>query len=272
MTTIAFVGDCTTTTALAIAAGWPQQSEHPGRSAILVEADPRGGSLAAWLDAPATPSISTAVTALHQVGASHHPVASHWATLEPLVQQSAAGPRFLPAPFRSREARTAVSEGGRSLLPLLASLDHTMALLDTGAIDLGHSVPSLRGAALVIVCHRQDASSAAAAAARLERLAEHVESLTAAGHRPAIALIGDTPFPSDEIVEFAAPGAASWLLPVDPLASAVLAGRSGVSPRRLARLPLMRAAAVIAADLDRIVRSDDRSADQPADVIAGDIR
>ncbi len=56
VTVIAVVGDATTTTAVAIAVGWPAADE-----VIVLEADPSGGSLAAWLDTPSQPSLATIV-------------------------------------------------------------------------------------------------------------------------------------------------------------------------------------------------------------------
>lgn len=264
MTVIVLTGDCTTTTALALAAGWPTPPVHEGtptgRETIVVEADSRGGSLSGWLDTPASPSLSTVVTALHQAGGSPGDTRSRpalqWATVDPLIQRSPAGPRFIPAPIRSREARTSVHEAAHGLFPLLADVD-TIALVDAGALDLSQPSQAMRFAAVTVICHRQASASAQAAAVRLERLAEQAEALSAAGHRIAIALIGDQPFANEEVVSFAAPHATSWTLPVDQLASAVLAGRQGVSARRLTRLPLMRAAAAMARDLDQVAGQRD---------------
>lgn len=277
MTVIVLTGDCTTTTALALAAGWPMAPTHQdtpaGRETIVVEADPRGGSLSGWLDTPAIPSLSTVVTALHQAGGSRDDVRSRpslqWATVDPLIQRSPAGPRFIPAPIRSREARTAVHEASHGLFPLLADVDHTIALVDAGALDLAQPSPAMKFAGVTVICHRQASASAQAAAVRLERLAEQAEALAAAGHRTAIALIGDQPFANEEVVSFAAPHATSWTLPVDALAAAVLAGRQGVSARRLKRLPLMRVAAAMARDLDQIAEQRDPVRSATRDRAAG---
>ncbi len=245
MSSIAMIGDCTTTTALAIAARWPASSGARAPSAsgnvCVVECDPRGGSLAGWLDMPTTPSISTAVTTLHQIGGIDATRAA-WAALDPLIRTSRAGPRVLPAPFRAREARSAVNEAMRGLIPLLATVPDTVALLDLGRFGAHDGPALLAGAAPVVVVHRQDTSSAAAAAVRLERLGETFEVLRASGHEPELALIGADPFPAREIGTFVELRSEPHLLPIDPLAAAVLAGRTGVSARRLARLPLMRGA------------------------------
>ncbi|BAN00449.1 hypothetical protein [Ilumatobacter coccineus] len=267
MAIIAVTGDCVTTTIVALAAGWPTPTESAhDLEALLVEADPRGGSLSAWFDTPATPSLSTVVTALHQAGGSaddaHRSSGQRWATIDPLVQRSSAGPRFIPAPTRSREARTAVHEAAHSLFPVLAEHDRSVALVDTGALDIARPSHAFRFADVVVLCHRQEAASAAASAARIDRLVEQADALTSAGHRVAIALVGDEPFALDEVIAFAAPESTGWLLPVDPLAAAVLAGRRGVSARRLARLPLMRGAADVADDLARLVTDRRRTRNQ----------
>ncbi len=57
MAIVAVAGDACTTTAVALASAWPASDE-----AILVEADPSGGDLAAWFDMTSSPSLSTVVT------------------------------------------------------------------------------------------------------------------------------------------------------------------------------------------------------------------
>lgn len=250
MASIAIVGDCTTTTSLALAAGWPNRGAGGHRELIVVEVDPAGGSLAAWLDTPVAPSLSTIVTALHHEISVAASTTAMLRTVDTMVRRSAAGVRFIPAPFRSIEARRAVIEAEQSLLPLLAAAPDAVAILDGGSIDPHRQPAACRHADVTVVCHRLDASSAAAATVRLERLAEHVAALRDAGRTVAIAVIGNDPFPLDEIIEFAAPGAPGWQLAADSLAASVLAGRSGVSMRRLARLPLLRSAARASIDLD----------------------
>lgn len=254
MTSVILGGDCATTTTLAIAAGWPAAphtgADHP---AIVVEADTTGGSLAAWLDTPLSPSVSSVVTALRQGASSDSDGSAQRAIVEAGIRRSASGVRFIPAPFRAREARSAVGEADGSLFPVLADEHDLVALVDVGRVDPFRLPGAARSAALCVMVHRQDASSAAAATVRLERLAETVAALTDTGRRVGLALIGDAPFGLDEIVDYVEPNDQSWTAPVDPLAAAVLAGRTGVSARRLARLPLMRAGARIAADLSDCV-------------------
>lgn len=237
MGTIAIIGDRTTTTTLAIAAGWNAET-----TPLVVEVDPSGGSLAAWLDMPVNPSLSTIVA---QGGTPT------WRGLEPMVRTSRQGLRIIPAPVRSREAGRAIDESCRALLPMLAADRGRTTLLDLGRSAPADGVPrTALGAEAVVVCHRQEPASARAAAVRLERLAETVEVLARLDVPLTIALIGDQPYAGDEVLEYlvdadvvTSPSEPSLLIvPVDPLCAAVLAGRIGVSARRLARLPLMRAA------------------------------
>ena len=241
MGTIAIIGDRTTTTTLAIAVGW-----NAGTTPLVVEADPSGGSLAAWLDMPVNPSLSTIVA---QGGTPT------WSGLEPMVRTSRQGLRIIPAPVRSREAGRAIDESCRALLPMLAADSGRTTLLDLGRSAPTDAVPrTARGAEAVVVCHRQERASARAAAVRLERLAETVELLGELDVPLTIALIGDQPYAGDEVLDYLtdADGAMSSAepslvsVPVDPLCAAVLAGRIGVSARRLARLPLMRTARSLA--------------------------
>ncbi len=278
MALIVVGGDGATTSAVALAAGWPEPHAKNadaddssleavghrsiGRDAVdvvVVEADPTGGSLAAWLDTPLGPSLSSVVTALHQGSTSGATRPNQWSTVDTMIRRSAAGIRFIPAPFRTREASGAIGEADLSLFPLLAALDHTVALVDVGRIDPLRLPPAVRHADLTVVVHRQDSSSAPAATVRLERLAETTEALCETGADVGLALVGDNPFSLDEVVDFARPTASAHSLALDPLSAAVLAGRTGVSSRRLARLPLMRSAARAASDLAQLVESRSRA-------------
>jgi hypothetical protein len=107
---------------------------------------------------------------------------------------------------------------------------------------------------VTVVVHRQANQSARAAAVRLQRLADHLDALSTSPAAIVIAIVGDVPFDLGEIESFLADsvGATPVVgLPVDELASAVLGGRTGVSERRLARLPLMRAARDLAVTVER---------------------
>lgn len=238
MTLIAVVGDCTTTTCLAIAASWVDD-------VVVLEADRSGGSLSAWLDTPGTPSLSTIV--------ANAPVTRP--TITAMTQRSSTGIKFIAAPIRSRAAATAIREATTKVFPELASPEHSAVLADIGRYSASDSVPAILALSeLIVLCHRQEPSSTAAATARLERLLEVVKTLAPLGLPIVLTIIGSDPYDPAEIASFvrdSAPDALATvhLLPNDELASAVLAGRVGVSAKRLRRLPLMRAASDLSATI-----------------------
>ena len=86
MSLVAIAGDHATTTTLALAAAWPVSDDL-----LVIEADPRGGSLAAWLDIPLAPSLSAVVT---------RATGGEWSVIERLSRYdtfgSARGPRPRP--------------------------------------------------------------------------------------------------------------------------------------------------------------------------------
>lgn len=239
MAIIAVAGDTATTTSVALASAWPADTD-----VLLVEADGSGGDLAAWFDIPAEPSLSTVVT---------RAVDGSWSAIEQLTRSSTSGLRSIPAPAGVAEATQAVRESARSLVPTLAALRSPFAIADTGrSLDPGH--PFVEAAALVVAVHRQSTQTARAAGVRLERFAERLEALSAASPAVVAAVVGATPFAISEIESFLAEQVGPMPtvgLPVDALAAAVLAGRAGVSERRLAKLPLLRSARDLAVVCDR---------------------
>jgi hypothetical protein len=247
MTIVALAGDATTTTALALFGAWPSPATPRGPIPVVVEADPSGGSLAAWLDTAVMPSLSAVVAALH----SDHDdggLGGAWATIDPFVRRAASGVRFIPAPYRASEARGAVEQAAADLFPALAQSDEVVALLDLGRIDATRPPEGLRYASVVLICHRQETSSPAAATVRLERLAEAVTTCSSIAPTAVdVVLIGGVPFGHGEVGPFV--GARCHELAVDPLAAAVFGGRQGVSAKRLSRLPLVRTASQLAEEI-----------------------
>ena len=262
MTIVAIAGDATTTTAVAIAAGWPRDRGH---DVVILEADPHGGSLAGWLDTPAQPSLATIVAnAGIDAGRSHRAVLE---TVDAMTRRSDSGVRFIPNAVRARAAHRAVEEAALVVLPALAGAP-TVVLADVGRLRVGNTPsPALRLADVVLIVHRQAAASAPAATVRIERLVESVEELAHLGATVVLAIIGRSPFDPAEIGQFVGESVPDTLhhtvaLSDDPLAAATLAGRSGVSAKRLRRLPLMSDAARLAGDLADIVSS--RRTPEPA--------
>jgi hypothetical protein len=253
VTVVAVIGDCTTTTCLALAATWPTDGGNPDPTDVLVlEADPSGGSLAGWLDTPNGPTLGTIVANT----TSGRPAAT-MDTIESMVLTSDSGVRLVAAPTRTLPARRAIEEAAAAIVPALASASTLVALTDLGRSRVDESRPILDAAAVVVVTHCQTRTSAAAEAVRLERLIESVELV---GATIVLGVIGGEPFDPSEIVDFVSASvpdavADSFVLAEDALAAAVLAGRTGVSARRLARLPLMRSARAAARRLSATTRA-----------------
>ena len=244
MTIIAVIGDCTTTTCIALAAGWPGD-------AFVLEVDPSGGSLAGWLDTPSSPSLATIVA---KIGGRDAADGSVMSTVSTMTHDSASGIRFVAAPLRTLPARRAIEEAAVLVVPALVT-SNVVALADIGRRHPGDVAPAfVAPAAATLVVHRQHAASAAAEAVRLERLVELVERLAATTQTLTLAVVGADPFDPAEIAEHvdaSVPGALGDVVRLadDPLAATVLAGRAGVSANRLRRLPLMRSAVSAAASL-----------------------
>ena len=238
---VAVSGDLTTTTSVALASGWPVSGDT-----VLIEADPTGGDLAAWFDMPVAPSLSTVVTRV---------LDGAWPEIERHTRLAASGLRLVPAPAGAGEAAQAVGESARSLVASLAALRSPVTIADVGRLPATPSSHPFVGAASVqVLVHRQANQSARAAAVRLQRLADQVEALHVSPAPLVVAVVGSTPFDLGEIERFLVDAAGATpvvALPDDPLAAAVFAGRTGVSARRLSRLPLLRAARDLAVVVER---------------------
>lgn len=237
MTLVAVLGDATTTTSVALAAVWPLDDD-----VIVLEADPSGGSLAGWLDVTASPTLATIVAT---GGDGPDGV---MATIRSMTRSSESSIRFIAAPVRALAAHRAIDEAVRVVVPAIAADPTMVALADLGRPDPAGPPAIVRCASMVVIVHRQDPRSVGAETVRLERFVELIEQLAASGASPVAAIIGNDPFDPAEIAQFLDESvptalAQSVTLADDPLAAAVLAGRTGVSASRLRRLPLMRTAA-----------------------------
>lgn len=245
MAIVAVAGDVATTTAVALASAWPLDDDT-----VLVEADPTGGDLAAWFDLPVAPSLSTVVTRV---------LDGAWPEIERHTRLADSSLRLIPAPSRSGEAAQAVAESVRSLVPTLAALRTPVTIADTGDLQsIPASHPFVGASAVTVVVHRQAPQSSRAAAVRLQRLADQLDAFVTMPTALVVAVVGAAPFDLGEIEGFVTEsvGATPIVgLPIDDLAAAVFAGRTGVSTRRLARLPLVRAARDLALVAQRSLAS-----------------
>jgi len=240
---VAVVGDCCSTTSVGIAAAWSIDE-----ACAVVEFDPSGGCLAAWLDVPRSPGLA-------EVAASAAP--GTWSTIQSMLQQAPSGIDVLVAPTRAVEAAAVVAAASLSVLPVLAAVASPVVIADGGRLR-GSVSQLVLHADVVVVAHRQHSGSAAAAALGFERLAELTSQLAARSIPTVVALIGDRPYAADEVALFVEADAVVTIAD-DPWSAAVFAGRAG-SVTRLRRSPLMRSlaelAGVISANL-RQVRSYD---------------
>ncbi len=248
MTVIAVTGDAATTIAIALAVGWPT-SEEP----TVLEVDPSGGSLAGWLDTPIQPSLATIVA---NVGVGTGPAVLD--TFASMTHRSESGVRFVANAVRARAAHRAVEEAALTVLPAIAASVATV-IADTGAHGAGRPPsPALRVADVVVIVHHQASASPAAATVRIERLVEMVEELAHLDAEIVLAVIGNSPFDPAEIGTFvgeSVPDTVAMTVAIadDPLAAAAIAGRTGVSAKRLRRLPLMRDASSLAGAVDDLL-------------------
>ena len=230
MTVVAFAGvkhsPGVTTLAVAVA------SSHAG-SALVVEADPAGGDIAARTGLALDPGLaSLAAAARNEMTAdllSHH------------VQRLSSGVDLLAGPASPLQASTALRAIAEPLAELFARLAHDLILIDLGRIDDPTLVLPLLGATdRVVLLLRGTAEDVVAARSRLDDLHRHASSVS-------IAVVGSGPFPSGEVAT--ALGANALItLPWDPRAARALA--TGLAPDRwLRRSALMRSARELATDL-----------------------
>src|SRR3954447_7315288 len=106
MTLLAVCGEASTTTAYALAVGWPT------REVLRMEADPSGGDIAAWLDVPEQPGVATAVTSAPS---------GEWPVVQAQCQRHGELD-VLVMPIRAGEAAVAAREAANRLAPTLSAL------------------------------------------------------------------------------------------------------------------------------------------------------
>ena len=237
MSIVAVTGDACTTTTVALAAAWSTADD-----VVVIEADPNGGDLAAWFDMPVSPSLSAVVARALDGG---------WPEIDRFTRLSPSGLRLIPAPVAAAEAQQAVSESARTLVDAVASAASPIALVDAGRLASPPAThPFVNASNVTVVVHRQAPQSARAAAVRLQRLADQINACQPIGGEVVVGVVGSAPFDLGQVEEFLSEtiGPIQLVgLPVDTLAAAAYAGRAGVSAKRLARLPLSRAARHLAA-------------------------
>lgn len=225
-----------TTTALALAATWP---EH--RRCLLVEADPFGGVIAARYGLGDSPGLSS-LAAVARRGLDDDLVSQH-------TQQLPGGVRMLVGPASADEAHAVLRDLAGAFAAWSAAQTEVDVIVDCGRIAPGSvAIGPLLGAGVVMVVTRPTLDQLRPAALRLV-------SLEDSGIEASLLLVGDQPYGPDEVTNALGTdvaGVIAW----DPRTAAVLTGTHG-AVRDLRRSPLVRSAATLAegvatplADLD----------------------
>lgn len=218
-----------TTTALALAATWP---EH--RRCLLVEADLCGGVISARYGVGDTPGVASLAAAARRGGVSDELVWEH-------VQRLPGGLQVLVGPPSPDESHAVLRDIAGELARWAAAQPDVAVIVDGGRITgRAPSIDPLLRTSAVLVVTRPILEQLRPAGIR-------VEALQTAGLDASVLLVGDQPYgPTEVASSLHCPVAATiaW----DPKTAAVLSGAPGAM-RDLRRSPLIRSAATLAADL-----------------------
>lgn len=205
------------------------------RNITVAEMDPTGGDLAAWWDLTETPGIATAITGMSS---------PDWVTAN--AQHASSGILVMPAPLRSREASSTVTEALRTVLPTLSAYTEVTAIVDAGASS--HVLaPAASEAALVVIVASQIAGSPRATAAMLERTAELADLCASRAIPALVGVIGSDPYRIGDIESFT--GTQCRAIADDPMGAAVIAGRPATG-RLATRSRLLKSLTPIADEVD----------------------
>jgi hypothetical protein len=225
----------TTTTTVGLAAVWRASN---GRDVLVVEADPDGGVLAGRFDGlRADRTLADVVVDVRRsfeieaVLASARPL---WDAIPVVV-----------APPSAEQTHAALSTGGDKFAAGLASAPDLDVLVDVGRLTARSPAIHLarRALATMLVAY-PTFESAAVLAARIAELAAH-------GCEPSVMLVGERPYPPQEL-ERATRAPVTAVLPNDARAAGLLSGGAG-SERALRRSLLWRALVDVASRLATLV-------------------
>jgi hypothetical protein len=235
-----------TTTAAAIAAMWPGAGAG---DPVLLEADVRGGDVAARFNRAQEPGVaSLSVAARRTTEASL--LAEH-------VQELPGGLKVVLAPPTAENAKAAVKmldEDCRAWLRAVAAQEDLAVVADLGDLALGgHGWAVAEAAEVLLLVVRPVLEELTRVISAAEHLLARCE---VAGTRIALVTVGVGPFSKEEI-EAETGIAVVAELPTDAAAAAMLAGRpdprgplSRLAGRgSIAGLPLAKTAAALAATL-----------------------
>jgi hypothetical protein len=148
----------------------------------------------------------------------------------------------------------------------------------------GLHLPALDLLVVVVAQRSSSEGSAAAHIGRMTGVADQLRSSDAAELRMAVLVVGERPFDPFEVGHHLRSrlgafgqeaakecGSGVVVLPTDPLAAAVLAGRAGMSARRWSRTRLGRAATFAARELAELTHDalDDPALERHAEAVGG---
>lgn len=217
-----------TTTAVALAAGWPA-----GRSAVVMEADPAGGDLAATSGLPLEPGLGSLASAGRH-GFDAGTVADH-------AQVLPCGVRAVVGPPSDHEARAALDALGPNLDAAMTS-GSVDVLADCGRFAHEELLETVVHAAdLTVVVARPTLGGVEHVASRLSRL----QSMT---RQMALLLVGERPYPAAEVAE-ALGCEVLRTLADDSRGARSLLTPGGIGTWWLSRTPLVRSARAVAETL-----------------------
>ncbi len=233
-----------TTLALVVAARWPQPA-----AALLVEADPAGGDLAARFGLRPAPGLTSAAAAAGTSGQDPRLAGGH------AQQLPGVGVAVLLAAASYLQASAAVRTADEASL-IDAAGQAGPVVVDAGRLHGGSpALPIVARADVAVVLTRPRWDELAHAAATVAALR------SAGGVRPWLVLRGDGPVAAKEIVE--ALGAPVWgAVPEDRTGARVLCGQARPG-RGWVRLPLARTghglAIALARELPQPIRAGDEA-------------
>ncbi len=218
-----------TTAAVALAATWPE-----GRTAVVAEADPAGGDLAARFGLTEEPGLMSWAAASRRAPATQE-LLRH-------TQEILGGIRVLVAPAGAGQAVGALRLLG-SKGPLgFERLPDADVLVDCGRLELTESPhPMLGEADLVILLAHPALADLAHLAARIDSVRPGIRDL-------ALVLAGPGPYPAKEVADTLGVPVLGHV-PADPHGAAVCSGAESLTARAGARSPLLRAARSLAEGL-----------------------
>ncbi len=217
-----------TTSALALALGWPTQ-------VIIAECDPSGGDILAGLFAGHLPAVSGLLPLA--VAAGRSPDAAARALWDQLIDLDDERSRLLLAGISDPRQQAALAPSWPALAAALAGVTADV-IADCGRLDAAPAVePVLTAASLVALVLRPSLRQVSRARARIELLTE----LLGGRDRLALLVVGTGAHPAREVSSvLGVPVAAT--LPEDQKTASVLSDGAG-GRRGLATRPLVRAGA-----------------------------